>query len=70
MSTYNIEYSGNCAFAVSTGKTAIEANTKYILTKNGKHYAFSNLVAKFLFNVLPNRIKKADKAWKSKNKET
>ncbi len=63
-----IEYNGHCAFAVSTGKIDVKTNTKYTLTKNGKHYAFSNSVAKFLFKVLPNRIEKANATWSNKNK--
>lgn len=63
----NLEYNGNCAFAVSTGKTTVKTSTKYVLTKNGKHYAFSNGVAKFLFKLLPNRIEKANTAWNSKD---
>ena len=66
MDNKNIEYNGLCAFAVSTGKTDVKASTNMILTKNGKHYAFSNSVAKFLFKVLPNRIEKADNVWLSK----
>ncbi|WP_106794272.1 hypothetical protein [Aquimarina sp. Aq78] len=63
----NLEYNGNCAFAVSTGKIATKASGKYVLTKNGKHYAFSNSIAKFLFKLLPNRIEKANTAWNSKD---
>ena len=62
-----LEYNGHCAFAVSTGKTDIAADKKHILSKNGKHYAFSNGIAKFLFKILPNRIEKADSAWNSKS---
>ncbi len=61
-----LEYDGNCAFAVSLGKTPPSANKKYTLTKNGKTYAFMNPVAKFLFKLFPNSIEKADYNWKNK----
>lgn len=60
------EYNGHCAFAVSTGKTNV-AGGKHFLIKNGKHYVFSNPIAKFLFKILPNRIEKADSIWNKKN---
>lgn len=58
----NIEYNGQCAFAVSTGKTDVKG-TKHFATIDEKTYAFSNPVAKILFKILPNRIKKADEVW-------
>ncbi len=62
MSDNNIEYNGQCAFAVSTGKTDVEGGKGYTVIK-GKKYAFSNPVAKLLFKVLPNRAEKADAVW-------
>lgn len=62
-----LEYNGHCAFAMSTGKTAVKGG-KQILTKNGKQYAFSNPIAKFLFKVLPNRVEKADQVWNTNPK--
>lgn len=62
-----LEYNGHCAFAVSTGKTDVTAHKKNILSKNGKNYAFSNGIAKFLFKILPNRIEKANSVWNSKS---
>ncbi len=58
-------YDGHCAFAVSTGKTDVKGG-KHSLTIGGKTYLFSNPIAKFLFRMLPNRIKKADAAWKNR----
>jgi YHS domain-containing protein len=60
-----LEYDGQCAFAVSTGKTSVKGGSSHT-TKNGKTYAFSNPVAKILFLILPNRIKKADAVWKNR----
>ncbi len=60
------EFDGQCAFAVSTGKTDVKAG-KHTATINGKTYAFSNPIAKILFKILPNRIKKAEEVWKNKN---
>ena len=59
------EYNGLCAFALSTGKTDVEGG-KHNLTIDGKKYLFSNPIAKILFRILPNRINKANEAWKNK----
>lgn len=60
-------YDGQCAFAVSTGKTHVKGG-KHALVKDGKTYLFSNIVAKILFRLLPGRIEKADKIWNEKQK--
>ncbi len=69
MSTYNqnhtTEYDGNCAFAVSTGKTDVKGG-KHSLTIGNKTYLFSNPIAKVIFKILPNRIEKADTHWETK----
>ena len=66
---YNmVEYDGHCAFAVSTGKTDVKGG-KHSMTIGEKTYLFSNPIAKFLFNMLPNRISKADAVWKNKQGE-
>jgi len=57
-----VEYDEKCAFAVSTGKTNV-ADGKHYAIINGKKYVFSNVVAKILFKLLPNRIRKADEVW-------
>ena len=62
MENENLEYTGHCAFAVSTGKTDVKGRNNFA-TINGKNYTFSNPVAKILFRILPNRIKKADDVW-------
>ncbi len=61
----NIAYDGQCAFAVSTGKTDVKGG-KHSSTVDGKTYLFSNPIAKMLFKLLPNRIEKANKVWKNK----
>ena len=60
-----VEYDGHCAFAVSTGKTDVKGG-KHSLSIEEKTYLFSNPIAKFLFKLLPNRIKRADTNWKNK----
>lgn len=60
-----IAYDGHCAFAVSTGKTDVKGG-KNSLTIDGITYHFSNPIAKVLFRLLPNRVKKADTNWKNK----
>lgn len=67
MSSQNIEFNGQCAFAVSTGKTYVKGGNHYLI-KDGKTYAFSNPLAKLLFKLLPNRVKKANEVW-NKNKQ-
>lgn len=51
-----IEFNGNCAFAVSIGKTGV---------KGGRHTACIN--GKILFKILPNRLKKAEKVWNKRH---
>jgi YHS domain-containing protein len=63
----NIQFDGNCAFAVSTGKMEVKG-TAYSSTLDGKVYFFSNPIAKFLFRILPNRVEKANANWKNRNK--
>ena len=60
-----VAYDGHCAFAVSTGKTAVKGGKHSLIIKE-KTYLFSNSIAKFLFKLLPNRIEKADMNWKNK----
>ena len=62
MKNENLEYNGHCAFAVSTGKIDVKGGNNFA-TINDKNYSFSNAVAKLLFRILPNRIKKADDIW-------
>ena len=65
MNSRNIEFNGQCAFAVSTGKTGVKGG-KHLLTVDGKTYAFSNIIAKLLFKLLPSRVKKANEVWNKK----
>jgi YHS domain-containing protein len=60
------EFDGQCAFAVSTGKTEVKGG-KHTAIINGKTYVFSNAIAKILFKILPNRIAKAEGIWSKKN---
>ena len=61
------EFNGHCAFAVSTGKFDVEGGT-HSISIDDKLYYFSNIVAKLLFKVLPNRLEKANENWTDKNK--
>ncbi len=65
METKDLQYDGHCAFAVSTGKTDVKGG-KHQATIDGKHYAFSNPIAKLLFKWLPNRAAKADAVWSNR----
>ena len=65
MENTNIEFDGQCAFAVSTGKINVKGG-KHFTTINGKTYVFSNPVAKLLFKLLPDRVKKANEVWNKK----
>jgi len=65
MSNENIEFNGHCAFAISTGKTEVLGGSHSIV-KNGKKYLFSNIVAKYLFMLVPNSTGKAEKIWENK----
>jgi hypothetical protein len=56
-------FDGECAFAVSLGKSGVEGTAKTTLVVSDTTYHFSNPVAKMLFRVLPNRAAKADAAW-------
>lgn len=60
-----IQFDGNCAFAVSTGKLNVKGGNHQLIIDN-KTYIFSNGVAKFLFKILPNRVSKATAVWKNK----
>ncbi len=64
----NLQYDGQCAFAVSTGKLGVK-DCKHFETIDGKNYAFSNGFAKFLFKLLPNRKEKADEVWNNRNQK-
>lgn len=57
-----IEFNGNCAFAVSIGKTGVKGG-RHTACINGKTYAFSNPA----FKILPNRLKKAEKVWNKRH---
>ncbi len=57
------QFEGQCAFALSIGKRGVVGFEKYQLSRAGKVYLFSNLVAKLLFQVLPGRLAKAEKTW-------
>lgn len=57
------EFNGECAFALSTGKTGVAGQPKHELVEDGKTFYFSNPVARFLWKVLPNREAKARSVW-------
>ena len=56
------EFGGQCAFAVSLGKSDEAESGKHQLEQNGRLFYFKNPVAKFLFKML-NRSGKADQKW-------
>ena len=60
-----VEFDGQCAFALSTGKKDVKGG-KPSLTIDGKTYLFSNPVAKMLFRLLPNRLEKANQTFGNK----
>lgn len=56
------EYGGQCAFAVSLGKSDEPESGKHQLVQDGRTFYFKNPVAKFLFKTF-NRSAKADQNW-------
>jgi hypothetical protein len=57
------EFGGECAFALSTGKSGVPGSAKHSLADGDKTYHFSNSVARLLWKMLPNRAEKASAAW-------
>jgi len=55
------EYGGKCAFAVRVGKLDVPGKHEAVI--DGKLYRFSNVVARWLFKVLPNSAERADSNW-------
>ncbi|TGN19679.1 hypothetical protein [Leptospira idonii] len=64
MSECKPEYNGKCAFGISLGKKLTGAD-KYRIEKDGKVFYFANPIAKFLWQIVPDRQAKADALWKS-----
>ena len=62
----DVEYGGQCAFAVSLGKTDEPESGKHQLTQDGRTFYFKNPVAKFLFKTF-NRSAKADERWAARS---
>ena len=62
----DVEYGGQCAFAVSLGKTDERESGKHQLTRDGRTFYFKNGVAKFLFKTF-NRTAKADENWAARS---
>jgi hypothetical protein len=62
MSNETPEFNGECAFAVSLGKTDEPQSGKQQIQQDGRTFYFQNGVAKTLFKLL-NRADKADAAW-------
>lgn len=56
------EYGGQCAFAVSLGKSDEPESGKHQLVQDGRTFYFKNPVAKALFKMF-NRADKADQNW-------
>lgn len=55
------KYDGNCAFAVRLGK--VDAPGKREAVIDGTVYRFQNVVAEWLFKVMPNSEEKAEANW-------
>jgi hypothetical protein len=62
----SVEFAGNCSFAVSTGKKDVPGKESCYLEQDGKKYLFSNPVARFLWKIIPGRLKKANAVWLDK----
>ena len=60
-----IEYRGECAFALSTGKSGVAGSPRHRLIEQGRTFQFSNPVARLLWRILPDRKGKADATWKA-----
>lgn len=56
------EYGGECAFAISLGKTDEPQSGAHQLVQDGRTFYFRNGVAKFLFKTF-GRADKADANW-------
>lgn len=59
------EYSGECAFAMSTGKRDVPGSSKHQIVDGARTYYFKNGVARTLWKLLPDRSGKADAVWKA-----
>lgn len=59
------EFGGQCAFAVSLGKSDDPESGKHQMVQDGRTFYFKNGVAKFLFKTF-NRAGKADQNWASR----
>jgi hypothetical protein len=60
------EFGGECAFAVSLGKSAKGKEGCYAI-RDGRTYLFLNPVARFLFRILPGRLQAAERHWSSRS---
>ena len=60
-----VEFEGQCAFALSTGKKGVDGSEKISLEQEGKTYYFSNSFARLLWKVLPGRREKAESTFSS-----
>lgn len=58
------EFNSQCAFAVSLGKYDVKGKAKHKIIENGKHYYFSSLIARLLWQIIPGRKQKAEINWK------
>lgn len=61
------EFDGRCAFAVSLGKFEVAGNPKWVASRDGKTYTFSNPIARLLWKVLPGTRKKAEAKWSARS---
>jgi len=59
------QFNGQCAFAMSLGKTA-PGSEKHRITRGSDIYLFSNPIAKPLWKIIPGRQKKAQANWQQR----
>ena len=60
------EFEGECAFAVSLGKSGVAGKDSCYAVQDGKKYVFSNPIAKFFWKLLPGRREKAESNWSAR----
>lgn len=63
---YVPQYDGNCAFAMSLGKSVPGSPRTWRIIE-GKLYLQANPVAKFLFGVIPGRREAAERNWRQQD---
>ena len=57
------EFNGECTFSLSLGKKGIPGNPASYTLREGKKYLFANSVVKFLWKLVPDGVRKAERTW-------